>query len=246
MRTSRAAARVQRLLGGAVIALGFNAAAAAAILGQMPAFGDGHEPTIFELIDAQASSPPPFNDSLGGDPFLDFSASWTFGGIAPGATAATVTIGIFDHDSASPGSQLASFTADGLDIASGLDALFETHGGESGEYNVYSLALPQSVIDALGDGTITFFLALKGPVVTPGLVLADSTVLTDPLVEDNNGAALLFSTLDVDTTPQPIPEPGSFALLALGGLTLLTFTTRVRRSTGTRTQRYEQRETCNV
>ncbi len=117
---------------------------------------------------------------------------WThaYGAIADTITSASIQIGIAQHESASPGSQLALFDLEGNDLTATLDALFEGFGGALNEYNVYSFALPGSTFASLLDGTAMFTLTLQGPVEKPGLLPS-----FPPQIQPNNGANLIFSTL---------------------------------------------------
>ena len=173
-------------------------------------FADGATVTSGALLAASAGEPFPFNGpfigSDAGGP--NFSASWTFTyGLLPFAIqTASITLGITDHDSAAAGSQLASFTVDGNNLTSLLDALFEASQAPSGRYHVYTVAIPASAFPALADGSATFSLTLQGP----GLGILGPTQF--------NGAGLDFSTIIL--TPILTPEPaGSILLLAgLAGL----------------------------
>jgi hypothetical protein len=154
--------------------------------------------------------PVPFDQFRGDDNAIDFSESWTFN-FPPGPyTSGTITIGIFDHDSASPGSQLASFGFDGNDLTAALDLLFESSGGAQLEVNVYTVALPAATLADLADGSATFALTLQGPTLSGlGVVLP------------NNGAGLDFSRLDLEGTRVSAP---SAAALLLTGLLVLAMT----------------------
>jgi hypothetical protein len=201
-----------RALKLAALLLGMAAAqpALAQTLGNdAPGFADGSFPDLVpDVLAATAGSPSPFDGGIGADPFENFSASWSFSyaAVAQPIGAASLTLGILDHDSASPGSQIASFAVGGIDLTALLNAAFESRGGASGEYNVYTIALPNSAFPALAGGSPTFSLALQGPVLTPPLFGGD------PVQEDFNGATLIFSSLSIT----PVPEPSAAALLAAG------------------------------
>ena len=168
-------------------------------------FTDGSFPEGEAGFDIPSSGEPaPFNELGGSDYGPSFSESWTFNYTALEVTSATLTLGIFDHDSAAPGSQVASFTVDSIDITSLLDDLFESRGGSQIEYNVYSMSLPAATFSALSDGSATFALALQGP----GLQQGGTTT-------SHNSAGLDFATLTV------VPEPATLLVLGLGGLALL-------------------------
>jgi hypothetical protein len=165
-----------------------------------------------------AGEPPPFDAFRGDDNLVDFSESWTFD-FAPGAYASgTITIGIYDHDSASPGNQLAAFGFDGNDLTALLDVLFESSGGAQLEINVYTLALPAETLADLADGSATFTLTLQGITLSGmGVVLP------------NNGAGLDFSSLTVEPGGR-LPIPSTLPLLAAGLLGALALARRGRRS----------------
>jgi hypothetical protein len=156
----------------------------------------------------------PFLTFKGGDFSASFSASWTFN-FAPGAvTSASTAFGIWDHDSAAPGSQVASFTVDGFDLTALLDAAFESAGGTQAENNIYSVVLPAAALALLSDGVANFSLTLQGS----GLQGAPGTSLRTTV---NNGAGLDFATLTIEA----IPEPASLLLFGCG-LAALAFARR--------------------
>jgi len=164
--------------------------------------------------------PAPFDQFRGSDPVANsvFSESFTFN-YAPivGVTSATITLGIFDHDSQAAGNQVASFTVDGNDLTALLNADFEARGGSQAEYNVYTVALPGSAFAALLDGSATFGLTLAAPSLGAGAT---------PL--PGNGAGLDFATLRINTSA--IPESGTLALLASSLLPVAGAVIRRRRS----------------
>lgn len=166
-------------------------------------FADGSTMNIVPFTTAGAGEPAPFGLFIGGDTSSNFSASWTFsyGAIADTILGGSLILGIYDHESAATGNQVASFTVNGVDLTSALNTLFESHGGASKEDNVYTLTLPSSTFAGLASGTVNVSLSLTGP----GLGLFDET--------DFNGAGLDFSTLDIATA---VPEPLTSTLLLLG------------------------------
>lgn len=179
-------------------------------LGNVSPFADGHFPDLLsEVLPAQLGQPVPFDQGYGADPILDFAVNWTFNYPVPTGpiTAASITVGVLDHDSSSPGSQLASSNVDGTDVTALLDAAFEGHGGANNEYNEYTIGLPAGAFAALADGTAPVALALQGPVLTPPLFPPPPFVQ-----EPNNGAHIFFSTLEITY----VPEPSTFVLLAMG------------------------------
>jgi hypothetical protein len=183
-----------------------------------PGFADGDSPSIIAVIGALAGKPAPFDAGIGIDPVAgnNFSASWTFDYTAPlqPIGAASVSIGILDHDSASAGDQVSAFSVDGIDLTALLNGAFNARGGASGEYNVYTIDLPGSTFAELADGSATFSLALTGPVDAPPPILP--SIPPGP-PDPSNGATLIFSSLSIT----PVPEPGTFALLGLGALALI-------------------------
>ena len=200
-----------RVLAPAALALVSQAAAADLLLtlGEQD-FTDGSTLASGAFLTAGSGEPAPFDGIFSGaDNDSNFSASWTFAsyGAQPTILGASLTLGILDHESAASGSQVSSFTLNGIDLTSEIDSLFESSGGASSEYNLYTLALPNSVFATLGSGTASFALALQGP----GLGLFGESAF--------NGAALDFSTLRITTTTQPptnnVLEPATAALLTV-------------------------------
>ncbi|MGZ0020687.1 hypothetical protein [Nitrosomonas sp. wSCUT-2] len=189
------------LLTGSQVAL----AGTVATLGDQD-FADGDTPTTGAFLSAGAGEPAPFNGVFIGTDTSgpNFSSSWTFsyGAIADTIIDGSLKFGIFDHESAAIGNQVASFTVNGIDFTSALNTLFESHGGASRENNVYTLTLPASTFAGLASGTVNVSLALAGP----GLGLFGETPF--------NGAALDFATLDIVATA--VPEPLTSTLLLLG------------------------------
>jgi hypothetical protein len=212
------------LLGAGLVAAAPRGAEAAQIVTTLgnasPGFSDGALVGIIDVAAAQAGQPAPFNQGYGSDPIpnSNFSQSWTFGPYGSGLdiVSATISFGIVDDDSASPGDQVASFSVDGNTLTGTLNALMTS--GLSGQYRVYTLALPGSTFAALADGSATFALALQGPVQNP-VLFPPPDFVTDP----SNGASLIYARLSITTQDVvPIPEPASISLLAcgLGGVAL--------------------------
>ena len=172
---------------------------------------------IAEFVAPQAGEPTPFGMFSGGDtpqqatpgPFI---VSWTFN-FAPGSiTAATIAFGIWDHDTAAPGTQLTSFTLDGVDITSSLSALMEATGiGTGSQYDVFTLGLTGQALAQLADGVATFAMRLDGPAICGAV--GGTTVCTPDV---GNGAALDFSTLTYTIGTVVVPEPATLALVGIG------------------------------
>jgi len=166
----------------------------------------------------QGGEPAPIGSFIGTDVGAgNFTAAWTFNFAAGAVSAASITFGIFDHDSAATGNQLASFSIDGIDLTAVLDALFEVPGtGTQTEANVYTIVLSGAALAALADGSATFSLTLQGPALCGG---AGTIVDCVPVL--GNGAGLDFSSLDY--TAAAAPEPATLALfgVALAAITLV-------------------------
>lgn len=178
-----------------------------------------------DILNAQAGQAAPFDAGYGGL-FSSFDVSWvhSFGAIADTIVSASLTIGLYEHDPGSPGDQVESFLLDGNAMTGTLNGLFNVddaggaNGETSGVYNEYTIDLAAMLAD-LADGIANLSLALQGPEVNPGL-------FGGPSVEQNNGAHIIFSTLNIvtrdgGTPPGQIPEPGILSLILAGGLLLV-------------------------
>jgi hypothetical protein len=90
------------------------------------AFPDGTKVATGTFATAHAGDPSPFDGTFNGtDPSgPNFSASWTFSyGALSNITAATLSLGILDSDSAATGNQVASFVLNGsIDLTTPLIA----------------------------------------------------------------------------------------------------------------------------
>ncbi len=177
----------------------------------------------------QAPQDAPFNAGIGIDSTgPSFSAQWTFDftGSLPVApdyiSAASIEIGIFDHDSAHTGSQVALFELEGVSMTAEMDTLMNASGGgisgQFSEYNEYSLNLSPAGLVQLANGLATFQLDLQGPVIKNNLFGGGQTILSD------NGAHLIYSTLNITV----VPEPQTYGIIA--GLCALGIVVWRRRS----------------
>jgi len=178
----------------------------------MPSFADGQAPIGTATYNAAvAGNAAPFNGFIGSDVTgPDFSASWfySYSPIAGAIASATLTLGLYDADSAAPGNQVALFTLSGTDLTALLNTSLESlHGGAgaaNAEYDIVTITLPASTFTTLAGGSPALNLQLQGP----GLGVLGTTPF--------NGAGLDFSTLTINTTQAAVPEPGACALVALG------------------------------
>jgi hypothetical protein len=186
---------------------------------------NGAVATTVAVNTAQSGQPAPFTGNCGNDAAANCVASWTLPSYSLAGqtvTGATLTLGIWDIDSGAPGLQVASYgVTGGDDLTTALNNVSEGLNGGTGsvnsEYDVLSVVIPDF---ALFDGTssATISLALQGP----GLGILS----TDPTF---NGARLVYSTLDLQTTPlTATPEPSLLPLL-LGGLGAIILARRLRK-----------------
>ena len=171
---------------------GFQAATAATYTNSFgnttPGYNDGESPGAFALGQV---GPAPFDQGYGTDGLFggNFDESWThsYGAIAEEILSASITIGIYDHDSAASGSQLSSFVVDGLDRTAILNAQFEVAGdGLNGMYNEYTINLDASIFANLADGSALVSLALAGPGLVQDLFGGGISETT------TNGANLIY------------------------------------------------------
>lgn len=220
--------RIRFLTAAFLLALGgIQAAAAATITSTLgnptPGYSDGASPLPFALN--QTGPAPVFDRSIGNDVFPGdtFSATWSHGyvAIADPILSASITIGIWDHDSAAEGSQLAQFSVDGFDLTASLDSQFEQPGdGLDGMYNEYTVTLGAAAFADLSDGLAVMSLALLSPGLTTctlAFLCPDEPVVPAVIGSAGNGAALIFSTLTIETleiSPPAIPIPAAAPLFA--------------------------------
>lgn len=163
-------------------------------------FADGYQPSsITEVNTAGAGEPAPFDKFYGSDPTgPNFDVSFSFLFAPASVLSAVLTFGLIDGDGDEVGTQLASFSLDGMDLTAYMSPLIENtlHYKAS----VVAFTLPEADLSLLADGSATFHLVLQGP----------SKIGELPY----NGAALDFARLD--TAEGQVPEPTSMLLLGLG------------------------------
>jgi hypothetical protein len=181
-------------------------------LGTQSATADGSLLTIAQWI---AANPSPlfafsgFDDNVG----PSFSNIMNFGytPIAGNILSASLTLGIYDHDSATAGNQVSSFSIDGTNLTTEMNAVFETPGAGqtgffTGEFNIFTLNLGSGLFSSLSDGSASASLALQN-----GMASSSTTF---------NGASISFARLVIETAdtqpPTQAPEPASFVLLLAG------------------------------
>jgi len=218
-----------------LIALGGLQTASAAIItsslgNAAPAYNDGDSPAVFTLGQV---GPAPFDGPYGTDGLFggNFSQSWShsYGAIADPILSASITIGIYDHDSAASGSQLSLFNVDGTNLTTSLDNMFEEAGdGADGMYNEYTVSLGAGLFPDLADGLAEVMLDLQGPGLVfelAGLFGGCGCIVETPT---SNGANLIFSTLTIETRDIPvIPIPAAAPLFASALILMGIFRRRV-------------------
>ena len=173
-----------------------------------------------DLTSTAAGDPAFFNSPCGSDSALNCSLSWTLPAFSTSGetiTGASLTLGIWGHDSAAAGDQVKTYTLNGTDLTASLNALANASGGVSGkfctgpngpntvfcsEYDVYTVTVPIAAVSS----PAMVVLALQGPGIG---VLGPTTF---------NGAIIDFSRLDITTIPNEnnVPEPATVVLLAAG------------------------------
>ena len=157
---------------------------------------------------------PFFTDFCGSDAGAtpaNCDKSWTFVYVIPAGetiTSASLTVGLWDLDSNQAGNQIALYQVNGGDVlTSAINTAAEALNGGTGsvntQYDVFTFSLTN--FGALSGGSATIHLTFQGP----GGGLFGPT--------DANGGAILFSTLNITTrSSSPVPEPGTWVLLASG------------------------------
>ena len=178
-------------------------------LGSSAGFADGStNARVGTWNTAVAGNPAPFNAYNGSDVSgPSFTATWQYSFAPLGTiTAATLTIGIYDLDSAAAGNQILSLVEGANDLTSLLNTVAEgLHGGTgsvNNEYNLLTIALPASTFADIEGGAPSFTLTLQGP----GLGALGSTTF--------NGAGIDLAT--ITTTSDTTPEPATWMLSAAG------------------------------
>ena len=190
-----------------------------------PSFADGSHPTTAPVIAALTGSAP-FSAICGSDTGSNGStncaASWTFNYAIPSGqtiNGATLTLGIWDIDSAATGNQVAAYLLSGGDSLTLLlntvsEGLHSGTGATNSEYDVLAITIPSTSFGVLSTGSATLSLTLQAP----GLGVIGAS--------QSNGAGLVFSTLDIQTSETqpggPVPEPSFLPLvpMAMGALAL--------------------------
>ncbi len=104
--------------------------------------------------------------------------------------------------------KIGSFTLNGLDLTSSLNAVAEANQVATGRISLLNLNLPAAAFPIIETGTVTVSLLFAGPVTGPAGSL--------PF----NGGGIDFARLTYDTGVVT-PEPSSFLLAATGALGLL-------------------------
>jgi hypothetical protein len=198
---------------------GFQAASAAMIttsLGNTASgFANGSIQTVPAIGTAQGGQPAPFDQGYGTDGLFggNFSQSWThsYGAIVDPILSASITFGIYDHDSVASGDQLSLFSVDGTDFTGILNPMFEAGGGAAdSQYNEYTIDLASIFADLL-DGEADISLNLQGFGLVPRAIFLGGGFEET----STNGANLIFSTLTIETqgpTIPPIPIPAAAPL----------------------------------
>ncbi|HME12023.1 MAG TPA: PEP-CTERM sorting domain-containing protein [Candidatus Acidoferrum sp.] len=208
--------RIPYLLAGLVLAcalpLAANADTVNTSIGTQH-FVDGSSVTSAAYTSAVAGQPAPFNAFCGSISSGDCTGiTWTFNYTVPAGdtiTGATLSIGILNLQSSASANPVGSFTLDGTDVLTGLlNTAAVAANSIRNEYNVLQISIPGADFTDLSSGMATFSLTLSGP----GLGVLGMT--------PSHTSGFDFSTLNITatpgTTPPPVPEPATLALLLLG------------------------------
>jgi len=182
---------------------------------------DGDTPNGLDILAIQSSEAGVFQGAIGHDLFTDpEEVNWLFdngGAITDTIIAASLSFGIWDLDSAAPGSQLFNFSLDGFNYTPVLDTQFEAAATLTGEYNIFTINFDSSFFTDLTDGLLSVALDVTGNGFTSSsdltnfnkylLIYSSLTIETQDFVEPEP---------DPDPEPTPVPEPGTLAIFALG------------------------------
>lgn len=182
-------------------------------------FTSGENPiTSASIATAQFGQTMPFGAPCG-SVLVACSTNWTFDYSIPSGqtvTGATLTLGIYNVDpvgmagNSSPAGTYALVGGDNLTslLNTAADGLNGGAGSTNKEYDVLAVTIPSSSFTLLDGGVATIDLALQGH----GVGVLGPTA--------DHGAALLFSTLDLQTMQtgqtETVPEPSMLSILLAG------------------------------
>jgi hypothetical protein len=197
-----------------------NAATITTTLGNDTGLTDGGVYSLIPtILSTQTGQPAPFDQGYGQELLEDPTAlNWLFSYTAFTETvvSATLTFGVFDIDTASPGSQLDAFSVNSTDLTSLLDGLFESKDSGDNVYNEFTISLSSTFFAALQTGLFDVSLDVGGSGSQTDIF--SGTTSSTP----SNGFHLLFSTLEITTRDTggtdpstSVPEPSTVALFTL-------------------------------
>jgi hypothetical protein len=159
----------------------------------------------------QAGEEAPFNSfhgCEGCDPGRFLDVDFQFNYSAQSVAAATISVGLFDHDAWADGQQIGFFGFDDVDLTESLNAIVERRPNYNFQYNIYEIEIPVAGLDALSDGVAKFSLRYSGR----------STNKPRPA---SNYGLIDFATLTI--WPTSVPEPSTFAMLLTTALGVVMF-----------------------
>ena len=171
-----------------------------------------------DVLNAQAGQAAPFDTGYGNELFGNAPLlNWAFPGlpiITDTILSATITIGVFDVDTAASGSQLDQFIVDGVDQTAAMDGLFEAANSGDNVYNEFTLSLGAGFFASLADGSFTAGLDVGGSGLQTALIGGGVSETAQ------NGFHLIFAQLEIttqdsSTPPNNIPEPSTLLLFAM-------------------------------